>query len=77
MASIDRNSIQCHHQTLPSYTCVVDDVSEDWSGARVEPKWLFTDNETNFSRVFGSENHSKFVKDAFHRFIIEGTVHTV
>ncbi len=35
---------------------------------------LFTDNETNGPRVFGpgNESHSKFVKDAFHRQIIQG-----
>ena len=35
---------------------------------------LFTDNETNRSRVFGRDdgNHSHHVKDAFHRFIIQG-----
>ena len=31
---------------------------------------LFTDNETNFQRVFGSKIGSSFVKDAFHRAII-------
>ena len=32
---------------------------------------LFTENETNFQRVFGSKVGSPFVKDAFHRAIIE------
>ena len=35
---------------------------------------LFTDNETNRARVFGQDdgNHKPHVKDAFHRFIIQG-----
>lgn len=35
---------------------------------------LFTNNETNATRVFGSgaSNRSRFVKDAFHRHIIQG-----
>lgn len=33
---------------------------------------LFTDNETNHARVHGSANYRPFVKDAFHRFIIDG-----
>ena len=35
---------------------------------------LFTDNETNRSRVFGRDDgsHTPHVKDAFHRFIING-----
>lgn len=37
-----------------------------------EPEWLFTENETNFERVFGTENSSAFTKDAFHRHIVGG-----
>jgi hypothetical protein len=33
---------------------------------------LFTDNETNAQRIFGRPNPSQFVKDAFHRYVIEG-----
>ncbi|HBI46176.1 MAG TPA: glucosidase [Planctomycetales bacterium] len=35
---------------------------------------LFTDNETNFTRVYGPEaqNRTPYVKDAFHRHIING-----
>ncbi|HUY36604.1 MAG TPA: glucosidase [Pirellulales bacterium] len=35
---------------------------------------LFTDNETNAPRVYGPghESHSAFVKDAFHRWIVNG-----
>ena len=36
------------------------------------PELLFTDNETNFESVFGSENGSEFTKDAFGRFLIDG-----
>ncbi|SDC87173.1 MGH1-like glycoside hydrolase domain-containing protein [Niabella drilacis] len=34
---------------------------------------LFTDNETNFEKLFGRPNNSIFVKDAFQDAIIEGT----
>ncbi len=33
---------------------------------------LFTNNETNFARLYGVPNRSPFVKDAFHRHIIGG-----
>ena len=35
---------------------------------------LFTDNETNAARVFGpwAQSRSRFTKDAFHRFIVDG-----
>ncbi len=35
------------------------------------PQWLFTENETNHAKLFGSPNASKFTKDAFHRHVIE------
>jgi hypothetical protein len=37
-----------------------------------DPKLLFTENETNYERLFGSPNKSAYVKDAFHRFLLEG-----
>jgi len=33
---------------------------------------LFTENETNFERVFAYKNAQPFVKDAFHDYVIEG-----
>ncbi|MDF1751244.1 MAG: glucosidase [Verrucomicrobiales bacterium] len=32
--------------------------------------WLFTENETNLAKVFGSENKTPFTKDAFHRYLV-------
>ncbi len=32
---------------------------------------LFTDNETNNERLYGSKNRTRFVKDAFHRYVIQ------
>ena len=37
-----------------------------------EPELLFTDNETNASRLWGEANPSSFVKDAFHEYLIAG-----
>ncbi|HWT82821.1 MAG TPA: glucosidase, partial [Candidatus Methylomirabilis sp.] len=33
---------------------------------------LFTDNETNRHRLFGSDNNQPFAKDAFHDYLIDG-----
>ena len=33
---------------------------------------LFTENETNFQRLWGSKNPSLYVKDAFHDYIVSG-----
>jgi hypothetical protein len=36
------------------------------------PAWLFTENETNCERIFGSPSPSPYRKDAFHDFLIGG-----
>ncbi|HKQ96368.1 MAG TPA: glucosidase, partial [Candidatus Polarisedimenticolia bacterium] len=36
------------------------------------PEWLFTENETNTERLFGSENKTPYVKDAFHEHVVGG-----
>ena len=36
-----------------------------------KPELLFTENETNFARLYGGRNTSPFVKDAFHRYLIQ------
>ncbi len=36
------------------------------------PALLFTDNDTNIQALFDSENPSPYVKDAFHRYVIQG-----
>ncbi|MBX2866207.1 MAG: glucosidase [Leptolyngbyaceae cyanobacterium MAG.088] len=33
---------------------------------------LFTENETNYQAVFGAANSTPYVKDAFHRYVIQG-----
>jgi hypothetical protein len=37
------------------------------------PELVFTENETNFQRLYGAENESRYVKDAFHDFVIHGS----
>ena len=36
------------------------------------PELLFTENETNNRRLFGAENPSPYVKDAFHEYVVGG-----
>jgi hypothetical protein len=50
------------HPTLGSYTL-------RWEGA---PELLFTENESNQQRLWDTANSSRFVKDAFHQYLIEG-----
>ena len=37
----------------------------------VQPSLLFTENDTNFSALYGSKNPQPYVKDAFHRYIVD------
>ena len=37
-----------------------------------EARALFTNNETNAERLYGAPNASRYVKDAFHRHVIDG-----
>ena len=36
------------------------------------PEALFTENETNFARLYGGTNPSAYVKDAFHEYVVNG-----
>jgi hypothetical protein len=36
------------------------------------PELLFTENETNFLRIFGRPNVDGFFKDAFHEYVVDG-----
>ncbi|HVW11641.1 MAG TPA: hypothetical protein VHC90_23825, partial [Bryobacteraceae bacterium] len=40
------------------------------AGHETQP--LFTENETNYQRLFGAMNRTPYVKDAFHRYVING-----
>ncbi|MDB6023643.1 MAG: uncharacterized protein JWQ04_3500, partial [Pedosphaera sp.] len=61
----DRLSLQ--HETIGRYFF---EIGPDPKGN--QPELLFTDNETNFKRLFGSANDGPYVKDAFHEYVIQG-----
>lgn len=56
----DRNFVEIRHPNLPPYYLFTEKKSE----------WIFTENETNFKALYQQPNTSPYVKDAFHRFII-------
>ncbi len=60
-------TIAAVHESLGPYVLAV----EPRKGAAA-PELLFTDNETNTMRLFGSPNASPYVKDAFHEYVIHG-----
>ncbi|MEW6299300.1 MAG: glucosidase [Thermodesulfobacteriota bacterium] len=62
------------------HLCWVDDAVEvrhfyyghRWFSGEGSPTPLFTDNETNSRRLFGTENESPYVKDAFNDYLVHG-----
>src|SRR5277367_5083353 len=43
-----------------------------WLAIEGAPEPLFTDNETNMERLFAQQSKTPYVKDAFHRYIVNG-----
>jgi hypothetical protein len=60
-------AVEANHQTLGSYILY----------GRQQAKSLFTENETNMAQLFGSSNPSQYVKDAFHRLLVQGELDAV
>jgi hypothetical protein len=48
-----------------------------WLSCEGSPQLLFTENETNFERIFGTRSASPYVKDAFHNYVIGGSAGAV
>jgi Mannosylglycerate hydrolase MGH1-like glycoside hydrolase domain len=48
-----------------------------WLYGRQPARLLFTENETNAERLWGGRNATPFVKDAFHRLIVDGETDAV
>ncbi|HXJ04752.1 MAG TPA: hypothetical protein VNH65_06620 [Candidatus Acidoferrum sp.] len=44
-----------------------------WLLCAGQPELLFTENETNYARLFSGKNRSPYVKDAFHEFLIRAS----
>lgn len=66
-------SLLLSHETLGKFHLVV----EPLLGSE-PPKFLFTDNETNKVKLFGvAENPNRYVKDAFHEYIVSDTLDAV
>ena len=62
LGQIEDATVLASHPSLGEHTLQCDDA----------PELLFTENETNASRLWGQPNSSAYVKDAFHRYVIAG-----
>ncbi len=68
---LDGLPLLADHETLGLYHFHV-----DAPDATEPPRWLFTENETNYPSVYNSPG-PKHAKDAFHRYLIEGKENAV
>jgi hypothetical protein len=59
------HAVKVHHPTYCDRWLYFDQVQG------TQPPLLFTNNETNFERIFGSPNPTPYVKDAFHQYVIQ------
>src|SRR5215471_16099368 len=60
-------AIHIQHETLGSYRMTFE----------ARPPLLFTENESDLQKLCGLENASPYVKDSFHRYIIQGDLGAV
>ena len=65
LSLLDVRKIHARHPELEPFT-----FAAGVTPPSVGPIPLFTENETNSSRLFGKENPSPYVKDAFHNYVI-------
>lgn len=61
------NTVITDHETLERFF-----LSLDTTDAKAPPTVLFTENETNIGKLFGSKMSTPFVKDSFHDYVIGG-----
>ncbi|MFM7736548.1 MAG: MGH1-like glycoside hydrolase domain-containing protein, partial [Alphaproteobacteria bacterium] len=74
VAAVAADAVRAHHPELGHHLFSCDRV-RDASGRAApgsDPQLLFTENETNHERLFATANRTPFVKDAFHRFVVDG-----
>ena len=62
IAGVNNQCVKAEHKFLGDYFLYFQEANEI----------LFTENETNFKKIFNRDNGTEFVKDAFHEAIIDG-----
>lgn len=67
LRALDAHTIQAHHAELGDMYFYADGAAE----------LLFTENESNNEKLFGTPNLTRYVKDAFHRYIVNGETASV
>ena len=63
----DDGSLFVYHDILGDYRFYSDTTAEN-----EEKDWLFTENETNYPKIYKTRGTGLYVKDAFNRYVCEG-----
>ncbi|OJD22059.1 hypothetical protein ACJ73_06599 [Blastomyces percursus] len=72
MVQSDHSKLGTRHiQLSPSPSPIADTIEN------VVPRSLFTENETNTRLLYGKDNGQPYVKDAFHRYIVDDEKETI
>ena len=62
-----------HHKLGEQYVLMSPSPGVGTSGTDVIPEMIFTENDTNFEKLYdGVKNKNPYVKDAFHRLVVQG-----
>ncbi|KAL8397615.1 hypothetical protein RB594_004358 [Gaeumannomyces avenae] len=61
-----------HHSLGERYTVFSPSPGVGPSGYDVMPETIFTENDTNFETLYDGKNPQPYVKDAFHRYVVDG-----
>lgn len=69
---VDDATVATQHETLEPFRCSFGP-NPDGQEARL----LFTENETNSELLFGTKTYTPYVKDAFHRYVVDGELEAV
>jgi len=59
--------LRAQHETLGEFLIAADPAT---GSSPIE--WLFTENESNSIRLWGTESYTPYVKDAFHAYVVDG-----
>src|SRR5262249_9607715 len=69
---VDGSSLQGDHVAFGKHFLVAGPGPEGQA-----PELLFTENETNSRKLFGTESWTPYAKDAFHEYLIQGRTEAV
>ena len=68
IAAAGAGELVAEHETLGRFRLAADATEP----GPVRPELLFTENATNAARLFGASNSARYVKDAFHEYVVRG-----